>query len=149
MEQYIMSAYKKDGDCRSRFIEPDPRKADRIFSSFEIRLAKSIIDRDAQHVEALTMLGAALTRAGRHEEALEVDLKTTTLLRNEPTAFYNLACSYSVLNRVDESIYALRKALDLGYRDFNHLLKYEDLENVRKDPRFRTLLKSKWGKRQP
>ena len=144
-----MTARKKDDTTKSRFIEPDGRKADRIFSSFEIRLAKSVLDRDPKHVEALTILGAALTRAGRHEEALEIDLKTTTLLRNEPTAFYNLACSYSVLNRIDESIGALKKALELGYRDFNHLFKDEDLENVRSDPRFRDLLRRKWGKRQP
>ncbi|HEU4338888.1 MAG TPA: tetratricopeptide repeat protein [Planctomycetota bacterium] len=144
-----MTARKKDEFPRSRFIEPDRRKADRIFASFEIRLSKSILDRDAKHVEALTILGAALTRAGRHEEALEVDLKTATLLRNEPTAFYNLACSYSVLNRVDEAIAALKKALDLGYRDWNHLLKDEDLKNVRGDDRFRELLRRKWGKRQP
>lgn len=144
-----MTVHKKDVPGSSRFIEPDSRKADRIFSSFEIRLAKSVLDRDSSHVEALTILGAALTRAGRHEEALEVDLKTTTLLRNEPTAFYNLACSYSVLNRIDEAVAALRKALDLGYRDFNHLLKDDDLNNVRSDPRFRDLLKRKWGKRQP
>ncbi|HZL73195.1 MAG TPA: hypothetical protein VFC86_12100 [Planctomycetota bacterium] len=144
-----MTARKKDESPRSKFIEPECRKADRIFSSFEIRLAKSVLDKDPKHVEALTILGAALTRAGRHEEALEIDLKTTTLLRNEPTAFYNLACSYSVLNRIDESIGALKKALELGYRDFNHLFKDEDLENVRSDPRFRDLLRRKWGKRQP
>lgn len=144
-----MTARKKDEFPRSRFIEPDGRKADRVFSNFEIRLSKSILDGDPKHVEALTILGAALTRAGRHEEALEVDLKTTTLLRNEPSAFYNLACSYSVLSRIDESIAALRKALDLGYRDINHLMKDEDLKNVRRDPRFRELLNRKWGKRQP
>src|SRR5687767_3220508 len=141
-----MTPRRKYEPPKSRFIEPDSRKAERIFQSFEIRLAKSVIDHDPKHVEALTILGAALTRAGRHEEALEVDLKTTTLLRNEPSAFYNLACSYSVLNRVDEAISALRKALDLGYRDFNHLLKDDDLKNVRKDARFRELLNRKWGK---
>ena len=144
-----MTSRKKPESTRSRFIEPDARKAERIFSSFEIRLSKSVLDRDPGHVEALTILGAALTRAGRHEEALEIDLRTTTLLRNEPTAFYNLACSYSILNRVDEAVAALKKALDLGYRDFNHLLKDEDLRNVRSDPRFRELLRRKWGKRQP
>jgi tetratricopeptide (TPR) repeat protein len=144
-----MSARRKDDDTGSRFIQPDAAKADRIFTSFEVRLSKSVLERDAKHVEALTILGAALTRMGRHEEALEIDLRTTTLLRNEPSAFYNLACSYSILSRIDEAIAALKKALDLGYRDFNHLLKDEDLRNVRGDPRFRELLRRKWGKRQP
>ena len=61
-----MSARKKDDVVRSRYIEPDPRKADRIFSSFEIRLSKSILDRDAKH-EAFNhgaILGSQCNRHG-------------------------------------------------------------------------------------
>ncbi len=144
-----MASRRSNEPAPGRFISVDTEQADRIFSSFEIRVAKSLLNKDAGNIEALTLLGAALTRAGRHEEALEIDLRTTTLLRNEPTAFYNLACSYSMLDRIDESIAALTKALDLGYRDFNHMLKDADLKNARRDPRFRDLLRRKWGKRQP
>ena len=144
-----MTVRRNDDTGRGRFIPVDTRTADRVFASFEIKVARSLLNANAGHIEALTLLGAALTKAGRHEEALEIDLRTTTLLKNEPSAFYNLACSYSMLDRIDESIAALTKALDLGYRDFNHMLKDADLKNARRDARFRALLRRKWGKRQP
>jgi tetratricopeptide (TPR) repeat protein len=142
----MASRKKSDG---GRSIPVDARSADRIHASFEIKVAKAILDRSPSSIEALTLLGAALTRAGRHEEALEVDLRTTSILKNEPAPHYNLACSYSMLDRVDEAIAELKKALDLGYRDFNHMLQDPDLKNARRDPRFRDLLQRKWGKRQP
>ena len=44
---------------------------------------------------------------------------------------------------------AVKGAFDLGYNDYRHLLKDPDLENLRKDRRFKSLLNRQWGKRQP
>jgi tetratricopeptide (TPR) repeat protein len=95
------------------------------------------------------MLGQALTRVGRHNEALEADLRLADLRPKDPVAFYNLACSYSNLENLDAAFDALRRAFDLGYRDYRHMLRDPDLENVRRDRRFKSLLDKKWGKRQP
>lgn len=128
---------------------PDDARARSILSSFEVGLSRAVLETNPQDVRALEMLGQALTRAGRHDEALEADLRLAGLRPKDPIAFYNLACSYSHLDNLDAAFDALHRAFDLGYRDYRHLLRDPDLENVRRDRRFKRLLDKKWGKRQP
>lgn len=129
--------------------DPEDRRSRMLFSNFEVGLSRAVLDSNPQHPRALEMLGQALTRAGRHDEALEADLRLAHLRPKDPIAFYNLACSYSNLENLDAAFDALRRAFDLGYRDYRHLLRDPDLENVRRDRRFKSLLDKKWGKRQP
>ena len=119
-----------------------------IFQEFEIGLGKAVLGGDRTNVDALHMLGQALTRARRHKEALEVDLKLVEILPDDPISHYNLACSYSLMKKLSESIGELRNALKLGYNDIPHMLKDRDLANVRKDRRFRRLVEKRWGRRQ-
>jgi tetratricopeptide (TPR) repeat protein len=125
-----------------------PSGAASIFDEFEIGLSRALAEADARNARALEMLGQALTRAGRHQEALQADLRLSVLRPKDPVAYYNLACSYSNLRNLDAAFEALQRAFDLGYNDYRHLLKDPDLENVRRDRRFRSLLDRKWGKRQ-
>ena len=124
-------------------------KAQTLLNDFEIGLSRAVLDSTPKHAEALSMLGHALTRTGRHQEALEADLRLTTLRASDPVAFYNLACTYSRLENLDGAFESLHRAFELGYRDFQHLLRDPDLENLRRDRRFKSLLQKKWGKRQP
>ncbi len=133
---------------QERGVKVDRRVAEKLHLRFEIGAAKALLALDAKNVAALEMLGTAFTRSGRHDEALDVDLKITELSPKCAHAFYNLACSYSNLGHVDEGLGALQQALKLGYRDFNYMMTDEDLENVRRDPRFRRMLDRRWGKRQ-
>ena len=116
---------------------------------FDIGLARAILCGNPTHFEALRMLGNALTITGRHEEALQIDQRLVKLLPKDPMSHYNLACSRSNLGQVDQAFGALEKAFELGFRDYKHLLRDRDLENVRKDPRFQKLLERRWGRRQP
>jgi Flp pilus assembly protein TadD len=134
---------KRDG------LPVDRATADRLFDEFEIRISRAASQADPRHHKALEMLGQALTRVGRHQEALEADLRVTGLKPKDAVAYYNLACSYSNLEEVDAAFEALHRAFDLGYNDYRHLLRDPDLVNLRKDRRFKTLLNRQWGKRQP
>jgi tetratricopeptide (TPR) repeat protein len=128
---------------------PEDPRARAILSSFEVGLSRAVLESNPRDARALEMLGQALTRAGRHDEALEADLRLANLRPKDPIAFYNLACSYSHLENLDAAFDALHRAFDLGYRDYRHLLRDPDLEKVRRDMRFKRLLDKKWGKRQP
>lgn len=132
-----------------KYIKVSRRVADRLYTDYEIGLAKALLSLNPNHLNALRTLGNALTRAGRHEEALDVDLRIVELAPRDAYAYYNLTCSYSNLGYVDQALTALRQALKLGYRDFGYLMTDRDLESVRRDPRFKKLLDRKWGKRQP
>lgn len=130
-------------------VEIDPNEAQRLFDDFEIRLCRAAAAADPRNLRALELLGQALSRARRHPEALEVDLRVAHLRPRDPVAHYNLACTYSNLEDMDGAFDALRRAFELGYKDYPHLLRDPDLENVRRDRRFKALLDKKWGKRQP
>ena len=88
----------------------------------------------------MSALGEAYTRRGWHEKGLEVDLKLARLKDHDPVVWYNLACSYSLLNRPEESFSALSHAITLGYDDFEYLLKDPDLATLRQSPKLRQLL---------
>ena len=49
------------------------------------------------------------------------------------------------LKQRDKAIFALRKAVELGYRDFDFMKEDHDLDSIRKDPRFRKLMKEYQG----
>jgi Flp pilus assembly protein TadD len=85
--------------------------------------------------------GNNLTLKGRYEDGLKIDRRLVRLRPCDPLAHYNLACSYALLKKVDSSLRALRKAMEFGYRDFRYLREDKDLAAVRKDPRFRRLLR--------
>lgn len=106
---------------------------------FEISFYESLVKEDPNFKDVLIPLAENYTKAGRHEDALKIDLKLSELLPSDPTVHYNLACSYSLLNQISEASTTLRKAVDLGYRDFKHLEEDPDLANLRAHPDFRTL----------
>ena len=82
-------------------------------------------------------MGNLLTLKGRYAEGLQVDKRLVQLRPTDPLAHYNLACSYALLKRADLSIKTLRRAVELGYRDFRYMREDHDLDAVRHDPRFR------------
>lgn len=64
-----------------------------------------------------------------------------TLRPEDATVRYNLACRYALLKQPDLALVTLRKAIELGYSDFRYMEEDRDLESIRKDPRFRKLLR--------
>lgn len=109
---------------------------------FEIAFYEKLLRAYPDFVDVLIPLGDAYTRRGLHDKGLAIDLRLTQLRGADPLSWYNLACSYSLLGRIDEGVEALRQAFTFGYDDLACLHKDADLANVRRSPKFRQLLES-------
>jgi len=115
--------------------------ANQTQQEFELEFFAGVLSQHAEYVEALKAHAKNLAQAKRHDEGAEIDSRITHLRPTDSLAHYNLACSYALTRRLDESLNALRRAVELGYRDFTFMQQDADLDPVRKDPRFRALLR--------
>ncbi len=116
---------------------PEFQKTD---DEFIIWFLEGVLEKYPTYVECLMYLGNAYTAAGMYEEGLRADLKLSRLRPKDPLVHYNLACSFSLMERLSESLASLEKAVDLGYNDLMHLINDSDLDRLRDDERYKALL---------
>ena len=82
----------------------------------------------------------ALHFLGRDQEAEEWMNK---IIEDDPERdgnYYDQACLYSRMGRLEESIAALRKSFEKGYRSFSHIRLDDDMDAVRDLPEFKALM---------
>ena len=117
------------------------RGADQIQIDFELEFFLGVLERKPDYVDVLRHLSKLLTIKGRNGEGLQIDRRLVQLCVGDPLAHYNLACRYARLKKADPCLKTLRRAVELGYRDFRYMREDKDLDAVRHDPRFRQLLR--------
>ncbi len=115
--------------------------AERSQLDFELDFYSKILATVPDFAEVLRVQACNYTLKGLLHEGLAIDEKLVAVRPTDPTAHYNLACRYALLQQPDKAISTLRKAVELGYRDFAYMEEDQDLDSIRKDPRFRKLLK--------
>jgi len=131
----------QQGKPAGSVVESSPRNSEQQQLDFELDFFRGVLHRYPDYVEVLQILGSLLTLTGRLSEGLQVEKRLCQLRPGDPLAHYNLACSYAKLKRADLSIRSLRKAVELGYRDFSYIRQDHDLDPIRHDPRFGQLLR--------
>lgn len=55
-------------------------------------------------------------------------------------AYYNFCCTYSVLNKKTMALLYLQKSIQAGFYDYAHMQGDSDLNNIRNDAEFKTML---------
>jgi len=116
----------------SKTSKPDPQ--------FEIEFFEAIYRRCPDYTEVVGLLGGLYTKVGRVADGLRMDRKLVKLEPENATAHYNLACSLALCKKRPDALKSLRKAVDLGYNDRDWMEQDPDLEILKSDPEFRTLL---------
>ena len=85
-----------------------------------------------------------------HYESLKANIDTyeaqyhdgniSTARRSLNEATYNLACQYSLNNERDKALDLFGKAVAGGFREYYHFLQDSDLNNIREEARFQSLM---------
>jgi non-specific serine/threonine protein kinase len=93
-----------------------------------------------EDVRARILLAAELAGTGEVEET-ERHLQMAVALRpNDTNVLYNAACTYGILNKKQEALDSLKKALACGYGNIEWVKQDPDLLLLRDDPEFQKLV---------
>jgi tetratricopeptide (TPR) repeat protein len=141
MAQQGKGKHSNEGHEPTSTTSPASRVADQNQLDFELDFFGGVLSRNSGYVDVLRVMGNLLTLKGRFAEGLQIDKRLVQLKPNDALIHYNLACSYALLKRPEQSIKTLRRAVELGYRDFRYMREDHDLDSIRNDPRFRQLLR--------
>ena len=120
--------------------------AERSQLDFELAFFGELLRRIPDYSDALRAQAGNLTTKGLLKEGLLIDQVLVKLRPHDPDAHYNLACRYALMMQPDLAIETLRHAVKLGYSDFRYMIQDRDLESLRKDARFRAILRE-YGER--
>jgi len=134
----------RPGDSSSENPSPETstrRLREQSQLDFEIEFLGRVLDRDPYFVAALRVHGNNLAAKGQYARALQLDRRLVRLIPDNAIAWYNLACSYTVLGMIDPAFFALQRSLELGYHCSNRLRRDPDLKALRRDPRFARLMR--------
>lgn len=115
--------------------------AERPQLDFEVSFFNGILSHLPDYADVLRAQSANLTLKGNLKDGLRVDQTLADLRPSDPEIQYNLACRYALLRQPDLALETLNRAISLGYRDFRYMIQDRDLESIRKDPRFRKLIR--------
>ena len=83
----------------------------------------------------------AFMKQGKYRPARKLLLKIIAVEPNNQIAYYNLACTESVTYNEDLALDYLSRAMELGYRDFSHMRRDPDLNNIRHLYRYKQLMR--------
>jgi len=91
--------------------------------------------------EALYHLAKLHIKRGEHEKALSLYQKVITLIPDNPSVYYNIACIYANQNKPEESVVWLKKAVEKGFNDWEHIKTDSDLDNIRSSSYYKEFIK--------
>ncbi|HKM52344.1 MAG TPA: hypothetical protein VJY33_02980, partial [Isosphaeraceae bacterium] len=117
------------------------RQREQTQRDFEIEFLERVLERDPFFVDAIRVQANNLAARGEYARALQLDRRLVRLIPDNAIAWYNLACTYSVLGMIEPAFSSLQRSLELGYRFGRRLRKDPDLKALRRDPRFLRLLR--------
>jgi tetratricopeptide (TPR) repeat protein len=109
--------------------------------AWDIGFFETVLRREPAYVDVIEILGGLYTKTGRIADGLRMDRKLVRLQPTNATAHYNLACSLALSSRKADALKALRRAIDLGYKDYDWMAQDPDLEVLKGAPQFESLLR--------
>lgn len=110
----------------------------RAFAQDEI----SVFQKPPRVVAAGQLMGVAtqLVQQKKYAEAEKICAQAQQIAPFFPLTSYNLACFQALQGKREEALANLEKAIAAGFANAQHMLKDEDLKELREDPKFKELV---------
>jgi len=89
-----------------------------------------------------TSVGEGWTQLGEKEKGWEIGEKA---MEKDSTSYFGFAVFLAVLDKKEEALDYLEKALENGYRDIVWIKLIPDLDAIREEPRFKNLMSEYFG----
>ena len=100
------------------------------------------LDLNPDDPRALYLGSGALIGIGKTEQGLEWAAKAVETDPGDAAILYNVACTYSNAERLEEAIDYLERAVAAGFASKEWILNDGDFEPLREHPRYLTLIDS-------
>src|SRR5512145_972414 len=85
----------------------------KLQQEFEVSFFRKALEHDPENIDVLVYLGDTFSKRGMTVDGREIDKRLVRICPEEPTFYYNLACSYSLLGQLEQAFSALEKAIQL------------------------------------
>ena len=95
-----------------------------------------------RYVDSYFLRGTAYHALGKYELAISDYNEAKKNDSKNIAIYYNLGCVYSLINNPMYAIHYLKKAIELGYNDYEWIKKDEDWSNIRNSKKFQELVES-------
>ena len=121
-------------------MKRDQLSAKQKDETIELALFQKLEKRLPNDTEILQVLAELYTENKLYKVGLAVDLRLTKLDPQNGMVWYNLGCSFALNEQTDEAFEALSKAIEYGYDDYEWMKNDSDLDGLRDDKRYDSLL---------
>jgi len=106
-----------------------------------LEVAERHLELNPDDARALYLGAGAMVQLGERERGLDWTRRAYAIDSEDPGVLYNVACSYAQIDKHDEAMTCLEKAVQNGFGHREWLENDSDLDSLRGDPRFQALLK--------
>ena len=106
-----------------------------------LEVAERHLELNPDDARALYLGAGAMVQLGERERGLDWTRRAYAIDSEDPGVLYNVACSYAQMDKHDEAMTCLEKAVQNGFGHREWLENDSDLDSLRGDPRFQALLK--------
>jgi serine/threonine protein kinase/Tfp pilus assembly protein PilF len=107
-----------------------------------VRLIEQRLDIDPDHARAYNLGATTLMKLGNIPRALEFATMSLTIEPDDPLILYNVACMYALMDKREDALAHLERAVQNGFGHRESMKNDPDLESIRRTPWFHAIVQA-------
>ena len=106
-----------------------------------VKLIEQRLDIDPDHARAYNLGATTLMKLGNIPRAIEFATMSLAIEPDDPLVLYNVACMYALMDKREDALAHLERAIANGFSHKESLANDPDLNSIRKTPWFQAIAK--------